>query len=170
MHVLDAMLSCQIFTWSMSNDRTGGFIFPSCIFNHAQHMAPCWQQHFLMMYCVYMAFVNMGISFAIYWLHICIPCPRIQDGYVWLSISCVHLACNVDKHIHLVTVFINSIISVKYNSDFWIWNKKNNPDSNAHGANMGPTWGRQNPGGPHVGHMNFVIWERVHKAFLYDIC
>ena len=23
---------------------------------------------------------------------------------------------------------------------------------------MGPTWGRQDPGGPHVGHMNFVIW------------
>ena len=29
---------------------------------------------------------------------------------------------------------------------------------NAHGDNMGPTWGRQDPGGPHVGHMNFAIW------------
>ena len=26
------------------------------------------------------------------------------------------------------------------------------------GANMGPIWGRQDPGGPHVGPMNFVIW------------
>ena len=25
------------------------------------------------------------------------------------------------------------------------------PDSKVHGANMGPIWGRQNPGGPHVG-------------------
>ena len=25
-------------------------------------------------------------------------------------------------------------------------------------ANMGPIWGRQDPGGPHVGPMNFVIW------------
>ena len=25
------------------------------------------------------------------------------------------------------------------------------PDSKVHGANMGPTWGRQDPGGPHVG-------------------
>ena len=25
------------------------------------------------------------------------------------------------------------------------------PDSKVYGANMGPTWGRQDPGGPHVG-------------------
>ena len=25
------------------------------------------------------------------------------------------------------------------------------PDSKVHGANMGPIWGRQDPGGPHVG-------------------
>ena len=31
------------------------------------------------------------------------------------------------------------------------------PDSKVHGANMGPIWGRQDPGGPHVGHMNFAI-------------
>ena len=24
---------------------------------------------------------------------------------------------------------------------------------------MGPTWGQQDPGGPHVGHMNLAIWE-----------
>ena len=27
-----------------------------------------------------------------------------------------------------------------------------------HGANMGPIWGRQDPGGPHVGPMNLAIW------------
>ena len=32
------------------------------------------------------------------------------------------------------------------------------PDSKIHGANMGPIWGRQDPGGPHVGPMNFAIW------------
>ena len=32
------------------------------------------------------------------------------------------------------------------------------PDRTVHGANMGPIWGRQDPGGPHVGTMNFVIW------------
>ena len=42
-------------------------------------------------------------------------------------------------------------------------------DSRVHGANMGSIWGRKNPGVPHVGPMNFVIWvitigkNRVHK-------
>ena len=26
---------------------------------------------------------------------------------------------------------------------------------------MGPIWGRQDPGGPHVGPMNFAIWEII---------
>ena len=32
------------------------------------------------------------------------------------------------------------------------------PDSKVRGANMEPIWGRQDPGGPHAGPMNFVIW------------
>ena len=32
------------------------------------------------------------------------------------------------------------------------------PDSKVHVANMGPIWGRQDPGGPRVGPMNFAIW------------
>ena len=41
---------------------------------------------------------------------------------------------------------------------FW----ENYPDSKVHGANMGPTWGRQDPGGPHVDHMNFAIWVALN--------
>ena len=37
----------------------------------------------------------------------------------------------------------------------------NNPDSKVHGANMGPIWGWQDPGGPHVGPMNLVVWEAI---------
>ena len=33
------------------------------------------------------------------------------------------------------------------------------PDSKVHGAIMGPIWGRQDPGGPHVRPMNFAIWD-----------
>ena len=36
---------------------------------------------------------------------------------------------------------------------------ENIPDSKIHGANMGPTWGRQDPGGAHVGHVNLAIWD-----------
>ena len=35
---------------------------------------------------------------------------------------------------------------------------EDSPDSKVHRANMGPTWGRPDPGGPHVGHMNLAIW------------
>ena len=31
-------------------------------------------------------------------------------------------------------------------------------DSKVHGANMGPIWGRQDPGGPRVGPMNLANW------------
>ena len=34
----------------------------------------------------------------------------------------------------------------------------NAPESKVHEANMGPICGRQDPGGPHVGPMNFAIW------------
>ena len=32
------------------------------------------------------------------------------------------------------------------------------PDSNIHGTNMGPVWDLQDPGGSHIGPMNFAIW------------
>ena len=41
------------------------------------------------------------------------------------------------------------------------------PDSKIHGVNMGPTWGRQDPGGFHVGPMNLAIWDlwgRLHST------
>ena len=39
------------------------------------------------------------------------------------------------------------------------WNEisQNIPDSKIRRANMGPIWGRQDPGGSHVGPMNFAI-------------
>ena len=38
-----------------------------------------------------------------------------------------------------------------------------NPDSKVYGAIMGPIWGRQDPGGPHVGPINCAIWESFSK-------
>ena len=43
------------------------------------------------------------------------------------------------------------------------------PDSKIHGVNVGPTWGRQDPAGPHVGHTNLAIWavsKTVHTFFM----
>ena len=41
------------------------------------------------------------------------------------------------------------------------WWRHHVPDSKVHGANMGPIWGRQDPGGPHVGPMNFAVWNTL---------
>ena len=35
------------------------------------------------------------------------------------------------------------------------------PYSKDHEANMGPIWGRQDPGGPHAGPMTFAIWALI---------
>ena len=43
------------------------------------------------------------------------------------------------------------------------------PDSKVHGANMGPTWGRQDPGGPHVGRMN-LAGNCEAQNFIFKIC
>ena len=55
------------------------------------------------------------------------------------------------------------------------WNKQSNmiqriyhtfPDSKIHGANVGLTWGQQDPGGPHVGHMNLAI-RVMHNRYWF---
>ena len=45
----------------------------------------------------------------------------------------------------------------------------NFPESKGHGANMGPTWGRQDPGGPHVGHVNLAIWVAYQTPLWSDL-
>ena len=46
--------------------------------------------------------------------------------------------------------------------------KRNIPDSKVHGANMGPIWGRQDPGGPHVGPISFDIWDT--QEMFWEMC
>ena len=46
--------------------------------------------------------------------------------------------------------------------------KRTSPDNKVPGANMGPIWGRQDPGGPHVGPMNFAVWVNIlHVLYIY---
>ena len=46
------------------------------------------------------------------------------------------------------------------------------PDSKVHRVNIGPIWGRQDPGGPQVGPMNFIIWDVSlwHSDMRWNIC
>ena len=43
------------------------------------------------------------------------------------------------------------------------------PDSKFHGANMGSIWGRQDPGGPLCGPMNFIIWDGLAHEYIHKV-
>ena len=43
-----------------------------------------------------------------------------------------------------------------------------NPDRKVYGVNMGPIWGWQDPGGLHVGPMNFAIREFIYFIWFYS--
>ena len=49
-----------------------------------------------------------------------------------------------------------------------VWNLYGAPDSKVRGAIMGPIWGRQDPGGPHVGPMKRS--HQVTRFFLSNGC
>ena len=54
---------------------------------------------------------------------------------------------------------------LKHNHAAW-WQlrwtcKREYPDSKVHGANMGPIWGQQDPGGPHVDPTNLATWVTI---------
>ena len=70
---------------------------------------------------------------------------------------CVHVSvCWVEDWAHWWTLAMLNLFqdNVRYR------------DSKIRGVNMGPTWGRQDPGGPHVGPMNLAIWVYIYLLFL----
>ena len=71
-----------------------------------------------------------------------------QDIPVLVIQLVTNVAGNVIIHLHPIKINIYIL--------YYIYTYMH-PESKIHGANMGPTWGRQDPGGPHVGHMKFVI-------------
>ena len=50
-----------------------------------------------------------------------------------------------------------------------LWYMLTHPDSNVHGVSMGPIWGRQDPGGPHVGPMNLAIWAAIKSLWPHGV-
>ena len=47
-------------------------------------------------------------------------------------------------------------------------NMKNILDSKVHGANMGPKWVLSASDGPHVGPMNFAVWEYISLGVYHN--
>ena len=73
----------------------------------------------------------------------------------WITIYALKLNMNqYSELLHLIVIehalFIESSERRYHVSEY--------PLIAVHRANMGPIWGRQDPGGPNVGPMNFAIW------------
>ena len=79
-------------------------------------------------------------------------CVRQTDGHVMPSII-VCLGPH-KQQFYMVTNYVQYLHRIN-----WGYIQIYRPDSKVLGTNVGPIWGRQDPGGPHVGPMNFAIWE-----------
>ena len=76
----------------------------------------------------------------------------------------VDMPLSKKTHATIIFEFLNSYSMIYINTMETPWcahasalDININPDSKLHGANMGPTWGRHDSGGPHVGPMNLAI-------------
>ena len=88
-------------------------------------------------------------------------CPCFVEIYCFFMVSRAEcLDVSINKGIILRMSF-QYLKPVKCGNDPWIGSCTGMhpyPDSKVHEANMRPIWGWQDPGGPHVGPMNFAIW------------
>ena len=107
-----------------------------------------------------------------YWLEASEATNNYQKQW-WLVNQCIYvsLGCNGLKLCHMkqkkkfflrvAWKFVGRLPSVQCMLMPWVSvladHQEPCPDSMVHGANMGPIWGRQDPGGPHVGPMNLAI-------------
>ena len=102
--------------------------------NHKQCMMIRWQ---------------LNQTVCTYWVmapYSCIPDNKscIELMYIWVS--------TID----------NKALSQQINHTNYII--INSPDTKVHGPKMGPIWGWQDPDGPHVGPLNFVIWVTTSQC------
>ena len=80
---------------------------------------------------------------------------EIRNGNSWTKgIWILALDCRSRKHAELD---LGHHCSCRWPST-WGLGYQQAYHSKVHGATMGPIWGRQDPGGPHVGPMNLAIW------------
>ena len=86
-------------------------------------------------------------------------CIISQYGLHYIAVIILLLWCDmsfVDPIDHNKTTIISWLTGGEIGRNMHCLN--NVLDSKIRGANMGPIWGQQDPGGPHDGPMNFAIW------------
>ena len=94
-------------------------------------------------------------------------------SFVWFS--CIHVHAHIHFWLHVLAK-TRSIVSFAICHVNWEPSTRgkdsssginnggsSNPDSKIHGAIMGPNWGRQDPGWPHVGPMSLAIWGNISE-------
>ena len=91
-------------------------------------------------------------------------CPPLLMIHLWTWLVPVSIEIYHPPELLVVTIDSSSFWSFPISPYWWwnqnipeqpVWYQSCYPDSKVHGANMGPIWGWQDPGGPHVGPMNF---------------
>ena len=87
---------------------------------------------------------------------------RRSDSYIRITKT------RASNFMDLMTTRTRSRASASTWKDFYYQNL--HLDNEVHGANMRPIWGRQDPGGPHVGPMNFAIWTSVSVYVCVWVC
>ena len=86
---------------------------------------------------------------------------------------------NVTKGYAMLTRHVNTAWYSVIAPEASVWTQRNYPDSKVHGANKGPIWDRQDPGGPHAGPMQapwaflsgyayIVAHQRVMGCLLWE--
>ena len=105
------------------------------------------------------------ITYALIKIILCLRgCVRADDtakitrGYIVYCSSRQYVYMCIYRYLNIVIYqhgFYGNPHGIQDHSNFY----SRIPDSKVHGDNMGPIWGRQDPGGPHVGPMNFAIWD-----------
>ena len=86
--------------------------------------------------------------------------PCMLKRLLWYGCSCYN-AWNPCGNVTLRIAHWRKQTWTKIGTEL-LWRVSSYPDSKVHGANMGPIWGRQDPGGSHVGPMNSVVWVRFN--------
>ena len=84
-----------------------------------------------------------------------------MSNTIWIKQSlCFRIICSLIKWLILVVCWPNDGIVTCKCCQHCI----TTPDSKVHGANMGPILGWQDPGGSHIGPMNFAIWDPIVRG------
>ena len=88
--------------------------------------------------------------------------PQITENATICSTSCSGQQPKIYKMSALLTLWENNNPSQRAINAIGV--SMPCPDSKVHVAHMGPTWGRQDPGGIHIGPMNLAIRDGVVMA------